>query len=251
MNLYRVKHWEDHFENNRTRQIECCTHVWVPNKQHGLGFTFILSQPDGACILGIWYLIIEACSLQKLPRQGFLTDTGTSVGRQWNVTTMTLRWRRTPDEIQRALAVLSSEDVDWLEVVEVGVSRASVGRQSAAPSLPLIQEQKLQTGTDTVTGGGPTPDEFELFWNAYPKRKSKQPTMLAWAQNNPSRPSTPELLAIIEKQKTWEDWKKDNGRFIPYPENYLLQARWTDEDYSNVPKSDESTGSGAIDCNER
>lgn len=164
MSLYRVKDWDDHFENNRTRTIDACTHVWVRNKQHGLGFTFILSQPDGAAILGIWYLIIEACSLQRLPRQGYLTDTGTSLGRQWDVTTMSLRWRRKPDEIQRALDILSSQDVDWMEVAELGVTTASVGRHHGVNAVRPIQRQRqeqIQKQGQTLLRGGDVPDFVE------------------------------------------------------------------------------------------
>ena len=29
--------------------------------------------------------------------------------------------------------------------------------------------------------------------------------------------------------KQTEQWKKDNGKFIPYPATWLNQERWTDE----------------------
>jgi hypothetical protein len=33
----------------------------------------------------------------------------------------------------------------------------------------------------------------------------------------------------LEAQKKQEDWRKDGGKFIPYPATYLRQERWDDE----------------------
>lgn len=132
MNLYRIKNWDKVFENSRSREIDNCTHAFIPNKQHGMGFTFIISQKDGASILGIWYLIVEACSMQKRPRQGYLTDTGTADGRQWTADTLALRWRRPKIEIERALNLLCSQDIDWMEVTEITAG----GRQMGAVEVP-------------------------------------------------------------------------------------------------------------------
>ena len=38
------------------------------------------------------------------------------------------------------------------------------------------------------------------------------------------------LLDAIEKQKKSEDWKKEGGKFIPYPTTWLNGKRWEDED---------------------
>lgn len=166
--LYRVRNWDGNFENNRTRQIECCTHVWVPNKQHGLGFTYLLSQKDGAAVIGIWYLIVEACSLQKLPREGYLTDTGKPDGRVWTAKTLALRWRRPVSEIERALELLSSEDVGWIEVVEPASPGRHSGVTTTSPDCEMTAtetETETETGTGTGTGTRQEAAEFAKAWN--------------------------------------------------------------------------------------
>lgn len=37
------------------------------------------------------------------------------------------------------------------------------------------------------------------------------------------------ILAALEKHKKSEDWKKDAGKFIPYPATWLNGRRWEDE----------------------
>lgn len=37
------------------------------------------------------------------------------------------------------------------------------------------------------------------------------------------------ILKSLEYLKTTEQWKKENGKFIPYPATWLNQKRWEDE----------------------
>jgi hypothetical protein len=97
---------------------------------------------------------------------------------------------------------------------------------------------------------GPQIDEFEAFWQAYPKKKSKYQTAQAWSRNNPERPPTSELLSKLKRQRKWPEWKKENGQYIPNPDNYLSNALWLDEAKTEYI-TEQAQQSGAIDCNER
>lgn len=72
------------------------------------------------------------------------------------------------------------------------------------------------------------PDEFDVFWKAYPKKIGKKAALQAW-KKAVGRPALAELLQSIEKQKKSEQWSKDNGQFIPHPVTWLNQGRWDDE----------------------
>lgn len=41
-------------------------------------------------------------------------------------------------------------------------------------------------------------------------------------------------MAALEAAKKCDQWRKDNGQFIPYPATWLNQERWEDE--YGVPK---------------
>ncbi len=71
-------------------------------------------------------------------------------------------------------------------------------------------------------------EEFERFWEEYPKKKriGKYAAFAAW------RAHTPPLERCIETlraQKTCQQWTKDGGQFIPLPITWIRQHRWEDE----------------------
>ncbi len=114
MTTYRVKDWDTHFENDRSRERDKCSFVCVPNKRDGLGFCRIISEADGAALYGIWLLIVSACSRQARPREGWLTANGKPDGPPWTAGDLALMFRRPVAEVERAFQVLSSPGVDWL-----------------------------------------------------------------------------------------------------------------------------------------
>lgn len=69
-------------------------------------------------------------------------------------------------------------------------------------------------------------DEFNLFWSAYPKKKSKADAFKVWSKLNPP---LDKVLDAINKQKQSADWIKENGQYIPYPSKWLNGMCWEDE----------------------
>jgi uncharacterized protein YdaU (DUF1376 family) len=67
---------------------------------------------------------------------------------------------------------------------------------------------------------------FEEFWKAYPNKKDKQKAIKAWAKH---QPDLSKVLKALKAQKNSEQWKKDNGQYIPLPTTWLNGARWEDE----------------------
>ena len=73
---------------------------------------------------------------------------------------------------------------------------------------------------DTVING------FDKFWEAYPNKKDKQKAMKAWAKH---QPDIVNVLKALVTQKGSDQWKKDDGQYIPLPTTWLNGARWEDE----------------------
>jgi len=73
------------------------------------------------------------------------------------------------------------------------------------------------------------PQKFEIFWKAYPKRKSKGQAEKAFAKINPDEQLLATMLATIEQAIKSVDWQKDDGKFIPYPATWLNAKGWEDE----------------------
>lgn len=71
--------------------------------------------------------------------------------------------------------------------------------------------------------------QFDKFWQAYPRKVSKKEAQKSWKKINPSLELFEKILKALEMVKQTEQWKKDNGKFIPYPATWLNQERWNDE----------------------
>ena len=70
---------------------------------------------------------------------------------------------------------------------------------------------------------------FDKFWNAYPKKKSKGVVEKWFTKNKPSEDLVNEMIDKINLLKTTEQWKKNNGQYIPYPSTWLNAKGWEDE----------------------
>lgn len=80
---------------------------------------------------------------------------------------------------------------------------------------------------------------FNKFWNAYPKRKNKGDVEKWFLKHKPSEDLVNTMIEKIELLKKTDQWKKDNGQFIPYPSTWLNAKGWEDEiEISSKPKSE-------------
>ena len=70
-------------------------------------------------------------------------------------------------------------------------------------------------------------EDFDLFWEAYPKKSGKGGAFKAF--NSAKLPPINELVAILKKHTEQVQWTKDGGQFIPNPQTWLNQSRWEDE----------------------
>ena len=153
--IYQIKDWDEHFENNRSRQVDKCNFVCIPNKQSGMGFSRVLAEKDGLAIYGAWHLITGACSQQKPPRNGWLTDTGKPDGLPWTEDDLAVKFRRDAKDFKRALDVLCSAKVGWIIIHDLKTGQliptlpaASKKERPAMvkPTVEQVRERMLKVG---------------------------------------------------------------------------------------------------------
>jgi len=70
-------------------------------------------------------------------------------------------------------------------------------------------------------------DDFLTFWDCYPKKVGKGGAFGAWNKAR-SKPPIADLVAAVERQSKSDQWKRDNGQYIPNPQTWLNQRRWED-----------------------
>lgn len=78
-------------------------------------------------------------------------------------------------------------------------------------------------------------DGFEQFWKAWPKhpRKASKSLCLAKWKKTYCESCADQIIKHVEWLKTTDQWRKDNGAFIPAPLVYLNQQRW---DGAEIPE---------------
>jgi hypothetical protein len=69
--------------------------------------------------------------------------------------------------------------------------------------------------------------QFIQFWEAYPRKVSKQAAARVWLRMAPDERIA--ALDALPRHKQSRDWIKDGGKFIPYPATWLNGRRWEDE----------------------
>lgn len=85
------------------------------------------------------------------------------------------------------------------------------------------QKQKL------VRGMSSQDEHFDQFWQAYPKKVGRIKAKEAWSKMNGTRPTLNIILSKLSELKDSEQWKKENGQYIPNPATWLNRGGWDDE----------------------
>lgn len=91
--------------------------------------------------------------------------------------------------------------------------------------MPNIRHKTKTQDKDKDKDKDNSASPFESFWAAYPRKVGKQAAKKAF-----SKVSVPvkTLIDAVNSQKNSEQWRKDNGQYIPNPATWLNQGRWDD-----------------------
>jgi hypothetical protein len=98
---------------------------------------------------------------------------------------------------------------------------------------PIHGTQKLEVGIPqrqiAAPAFGGDDARFDRFWAVYPNKKGKDDARKAWRKRRPSEALTDLIIAAVEAQRSWPEWLKENGQFIPHPATWLNRGSWEDE----------------------
>ena len=93
-------------------------------------------------------------------------------------------------------------------------------------TVPNLSESGTKPeGEDALTAAGACADgkPFTLFWEAYPKKSSKQreEAWAAWKLLNPNPNGIAHIMTQLEAWKKSEQWTEQGGRFVPQAVSFL------------------------------
>lgn len=110
-----------------------------------------------------------------------------------------------------------------------------------ATATPLVgKERKGKEGDTTRRVTRDVSALFDQFWNAYPRKVGKKDAEKSFSKIKSPEETLPLILSAIESQKQSEQWRKDDGQFIPHPATWLNGGRWLDGEQSASGRTPES-----------
>lgn len=83
-------------------------------------------------------------------------------------------------------------------------------------------ENNTSTVTNTIT-------EFDAFWEAYPRKVGHKVAQEEWDKIAPDENLSKAIIDAVYAQKSTSQWRKDDGKYIPYPARWLAEHRWEDK----------------------
>ena len=83
-------------------------------------------------------------------------------------------------------------------------------------------EEEVEEAEDSLSG-------FEEFWRAYPARRkvAKFTCQEKWRAQK-LEAIAPRIVGAVRILANSEDWKKENGQYVPMPVTFINQRRWED-----------------------
>jgi hypothetical protein len=107
-----------------------------------------------------------------------------------------------------------------------------MGKTGKTTDTPQGKTADTPQGKTTDTPQGKTadpPTSFEAFWASYPRKIGKIAALKAWNRIKPNAELRKRIADAIQLAKRCEQWRRENGKFIPNPATWLNQGRWDDE----------------------
>ena len=109
-------------------------------------------------------------------------------------------------------------------------------KQESSPQTPCKEINKERDSTPTRSSHSLKRAEelFEIFWQAYPRKVSKQPAkrkfiiLMRELDEAGASKLLERMLSAIATQSRSSQWQ-EGERYIPHPTTWLNQGRWEDE----------------------
>ena len=196
--IYRIKDWDVHFENNRSREMKELRFIILPNKHDGDGYTELIGHPNGAAHYGAWVAIVQVASRGNHPAgrcgipagccecRGMLLRDGAKPHSPDSLSRIT----RLPAEIFSAVIPRLIE-IGWIEEVQLDEDLSTIPHR---PADITSQSRTVLRESDTEWNG--------MEWNGteekgieHQQRASR--TLVAQGTR------LPEGFEISEELRTW------------------------------------------------
>lgn len=128
---------------------------------------------------------------------------------------------------------------------EVGNGGVRIGNASLTPSVALVlalsEAEERARKTETPLSAQPPPTTpkprkrgsagspgFDLLWAQYPKKQAKAAAIKAFDAHGPCSDGLDTMLQAVSRQRTWPQWTRDGGQYVPMLATWINGKRWDD-----------------------
>ena len=239
--LYQIKNWDTNYENAKSRTINNPAHVYMTNKHDGLQFRKLIAKKDGAEIFAAFVLMAEICSKQAPPRQGYLSNDGTELGRPYTAEDLEFMTGLKAKAFEGAFQTLANDGFTWLSIPRY--TQGILDKDTTSiPEYPLdrteqnrdeqnITEQnsseQIKFSPTSNSFEGITDDMIKMWKEAYPACdiKTQLKKMVLWLIANPKKKKSNYLRFITN----WLGRSQERGGDIS--SNKASQQSINDQSY--------------------
>lgn len=162
-------------------------------------------------------------------------DSGVCVIKHWRMNNMIRKDRYNHSSYTKELTLLYLNENSSYTLENTGIPAVN---HRLTDGQPRIEENSIVKNSieknKTLYGD----QKFQEFWNVYPRKVGKGVAWTKWKQLKLSAEEKQQVIDSVEKYKNTDQWKKDNGQFIPHPSTFLYQRRFEDEIEEGSSSSD-------------
>ena len=155
---------------------------------------------------------------------------GVLVIKHWKINNLVRKdWYRPTQYTEELMLLTTKDNGSYTEIrdkIEVFVTEPLPTRQRRLGKVRLgkVSIDNTHQQADEVMYS----KEFLSFWETYPKKVGKGAAWRVWEKIRGLDVGL--VLTAVARQKTSQQWVKDDGQFIPHPATWLNQRRWEDEE---------------------
>ena len=177
--LLKIKNWNDHYENAKSRTVGALAWVPIPNDHSNLKYIrLIQGHKNGAAHFGVFISLLQICSRQsKDSRSGYLTHDGTESGIPYGYHDITAVTRIDTKMIQEAIERLISPEIGW--VIDEEYTAVAPQYTDGVPAVTVEGKGREQNGTEENIPATPGP-YIQLSKDFLIYQREQHPKESAW-----------------------------------------------------------------------
>jgi hypothetical protein len=242
MKLYRIKNWDDVYENNRTRELKTLAWVPIPNNHDGDGYTLLVDRKEGAALLGAWLACVQVAS--KCDPRGTLLRRGGCPHDSASLSRIT----RLPKEVFDRLLPIAEQECKWLESSTVQEG-AGIPQDGATIPQESAQNRTEQNRTEGKYNEKVADSCAQPQTNASEVQKEPEPTAEEIYREYPLKAGKPDALKaikkamikvsptiLLERTKAYTLARNGNLDYVPHPATWFNKERFNDDPSTWKPR---------------